>query len=249
LCVGDVNGSRAATLLKKAIIAENMGEITSTQGVGIDIPVYLNSEVEAGAISLSFQYPEDKISIKEIRIENPLISDDDFMYSVIDGTIYLAWTATSPWTIRSNEPFMIISAVVKNGTQNEEISAIGEIEELEVADMNATKIDDIALRLPMVKVIENTNNSGLSFGVCRPNPVNNISTILYSIPENGHVKIELFNAIGECSAVLHSAYSDKGNYEIELNSDGLAAGIYTCKLSFTTSEKTAAVNKMIVVVK
>jgi hypothetical protein len=63
-----------------------------------------------------------------------------------------------------------------------------------------------------------------------PNPFNPTTTIEYSIPSNGLVNLNVFNAIGEKVGVLVNEFKDAGNYEIVFNSGELTSGIYFYKL-------------------
>jgi hypothetical protein len=64
-----------------------------------------------------------------------------------------------------------------------------------------------------------------------PNPFNPTTKINYSIPYESSVKLEIFNYLGEKITTLVNDVKQKGNYEIEFNSYGLASGIYFYKLS------------------
>ena len=59
-----------------------------------------------------------------------------------------------------------------------------------------------------------------------PNPFNPATTIEYSIPENGLVKLIVTNAIGEEVATLVNEFKDAGNYKSLFNAFELSSGIY-----------------------
>ncbi len=67
-----------------------------------------------------------------------------------------------------------------------------------------------------------------------PNPFNSSSVIEYSVPLDGNILIELFNAIGERVKTLVNKFQTKGVYTINLSSDDLSSGIYLYKLQTET---------------
>jgi len=63
-----------------------------------------------------------------------------------------------------------------------------------------------------------------------PNPFNPETNINYSIAKEGHVKLTVFNAIGNKVATILNEYKPDGNYSIQLNGINLASGIYLYRL-------------------
>lgn len=63
-----------------------------------------------------------------------------------------------------------------------------------------------------------------------PNPFNPSTIIKYSIPENGYVKLSVYNLIGEEVAVLVNEVKDQGFYEATFNAAELPSGTYIYKI-------------------
>ncbi len=63
-----------------------------------------------------------------------------------------------------------------------------------------------------------------------PNPFNPSTTINYSIPKEGLVKIKLFDILGREVALLVNSQMQAGSYKVEFNSAGLASGVYIYSL-------------------
>ncbi len=76
-----------------------------------------------------------------------------------------------------------------------------------------------------------------------PNPFNPTTTIEYSIPENGNVKLVVYNSLGEEVTTLVNAYKEAGSYKVNFGAVRLSSGIYYYRLISGTY---LSVKKMIV---
>ena len=83
-----------------------------------------------------------------------------------------------------------------------------------------------------------------------PNPFNPSTTIKYSIPEDGYVKLAIYNMLGEEVAMLVNTEQKAGMYEVNFSAKGgsasggnaynLSSGVYVYRLetaNFVTSKK------------
>lgn len=77
-----------------------------------------------------------------------------------------------------------------------------------------------------------------------PNPFNPVTEINYSIPEDQHVKISVYNLIGRELKLLVNENQNAGNYSVRFNAGTLPSGIYYYKI---TAGKFTQVRKMIVI--
>lgn len=59
-----------------------------------------------------------------------------------------------------------------------------------------------------------------------PNPFNPSTTIKYSIPEAGHVSINVYNLLGKKVATLINKLNPAGNYEVQFDASRLSSGVY-----------------------
>ncbi|MCH8942671.1 MAG: T9SS type A sorting domain-containing protein [Bacteroidetes bacterium] len=59
-----------------------------------------------------------------------------------------------------------------------------------------------------------------------PNPFNPSTKIVYSLPNDGYVRLSVFNLLGMELRTLVNREQKAGNYEIVFNGTGLASGIY-----------------------
>lgn len=73
------------------------------------------------------------------------------------------------------------------------------------------------------------DNAGLWIQSC-PNPLNNISTIEYYLPEASNVCIALYDINGQKVKIIVNSSQNTGTHRAILNAHDLPAGIYYCKL-------------------
>lgn len=63
-----------------------------------------------------------------------------------------------------------------------------------------------------------------------PNPFNPSTTVRYGVPHEGHVKLEIFNMLGERVALLVDARQTAGFHSVRFGSDALPSGVYYCRM-------------------
>jgi photosystem II stability/assembly factor-like uncharacterized protein len=64
-----------------------------------------------------------------------------------------------------------------------------------------------------------------------PNPFNPTTKIKYSVPENGFVKLSVYNLVGEEVNVLINKQIDAGFYEVTFNAANIPSGVYFYQLN------------------
>ncbi len=73
-----------------------------------------------------------------------------------------------------------------------------------------------------------------------PNPFNPSTIIKYSIPEDGFVKLAVYNMLGEEIAAIVNTTQKAGRYEVNFNASKLSSGVYVYRIeasNFTASKK------------
>ena len=64
-----------------------------------------------------------------------------------------------------------------------------------------------------------------------PNPFNPTTTIAYSLPEDCHVRLEIYNLLGQRVATLGEGWETAGQRAVTWDARGLASGVYVCRLT------------------
>lgn len=64
-----------------------------------------------------------------------------------------------------------------------------------------------------------------------PNPLNSSTTIPYTVQKEGHVKIEIFNSLGQSVALLTDDPHMPGKHEVRFDASNLPSGVYFCRMA------------------
>ena len=113
-----------------------------------------------------------------------------------------------------------------------------------IAKGASDKVEIKGTKSNAIKVLKSDVVTG--FGISNyPNPVQNSSTVSYSIPESGNVSIKLYDMLGFEVATLENSFRTVGSYTVTLNAANLANGTYICKIvsGNNTAVQTVTVTK------
>ena len=195
--------------------------------------------------------------LDNIRIINRSVTPVElvsFNAVVLNNDVHLKWTTE---TETNNSGFEIQRKKTDEDWQNigfiEGHGSTTEEHNYSFADKNIVK-GDYQYRLKQIDYdgslqysdIVDVNISGpteFSLEQNYPNPFNPSTTIKYSIPESGNVKLDVYNSLGEKVETLVNDYRESGNYEVNFEATDLSSGIYFYKLSI---DNYSSVKKMIV---
>lgn len=88
---------------------------------------------------------------------------------------------------------------------------------------------------------EQGNQIPTQFGLKRsfPNPFNPVTTIPFDLPENSHVKIKVFNVLGQLVTILVDDTFERGSYERKFNGENLASGMYIIQANMLSTGNSA----------
>ncbi|MDP2303190.1 MAG: lamin tail domain-containing protein [Ignavibacteria bacterium] len=73
---------------------------------------------------------------------------------------------------------------------------------------------------------ESLNVTNFELSQNYPNPFNPSTLIKFSIPEQSHVKLTIYNVLGNEVKTLMNGFKKAGNYVVEFNAGGLSSGVY-----------------------
>ena len=96
--------------------------------------------------------------------------------------------------------------------------------------------------IPVVGVNTNTNTipKSYSLGQNFPNPFNPSTNIKFNIPKAGHVKLAVYDVLGNQVELLVNNEMAAGSFSTDFNASSLATGVYFYRLeanSFSETKK------------
>ncbi len=245
--VGDVNASYippgSGLKAKSAMTLDYEGLASTTVGSEMTIPVSVERDFDAvGAITLSFNYRNDLIEVLGTNY-----SDDDMFINQEEGILNIGWFSTNAVEFNANTTIAQIRvrvlAEIPAGTELFELNSISEL-----ADANAQTIDDVTLKTIGLTTDKGIVNASELTTSNFPNPFNDHTTISYTLPENGKVKVEVYNSVGMLVKVLVDEYQEAGVNNVDFVSNNVKAGVYVYHITVQgESNNYTAVKRMIVV--
>jgi hypothetical protein len=79
-----------------------------------------------------------------------------------------------------------------------------------------------------------------------PNPASHISTIEYSLETPSFVSLGVYNMLGQKVADLVSKYQFAGEYQVELDAQGLPEGVYVYRLTLDEGRSGIYTKRMVI---
>ena len=241
LCVGDVNGSFIPANTKEALLLSVVEEGVQTIPVNKSFiyNIHSNRDADLGAMTLFMAYDQNRF-----EIENVNTSLDGMRYVIDNGRIALAWSDTKPLSVKNDDPIISLTMNAKE-LVSEATPIFSLLPGSEFADAKANKFENFDLRMASV-ITPNGINEFSMFNY--PNPFNNTTTIVYTLPEPGHARIVLTDLYGKTIRILTDQQDIAGSHSVTVDPAGLSMkpGVYLYKIIFNSATDTyTKANKMV----
>lgn len=195
------------------------------------------------------------------EIENPLpVELSSFSASVIGSTVKLNWKTQTEVNnygfnverkagsrLSEEGNFEKIGFLQGNGNSNSPKYYSFEDDNLSAGKYSyRLKQIDTDGQFEYSKVIEVELGAPMKYELTQnyPNPFNPTTTINFSLPESGNVKLILYNTLGQEVRVIVNEYKESGTHIINFDASGLNSGVYIYKL---TTGNFSAIKKMVVI--
>lgn len=228
LCFGDVNASYVPPSLKiEPNIQLNIKGIKDISSFNdIDIPVFVDQDINIGAISIVFEYPDEIFEVTDVKLNAP--NTETFIYNADEGELKIAYYNPEKFSLAKNDLLFLLSFKIKDMKRLPFKSITISVKaNSELADEYGNVLSNIKLSAP--EILLNRNEFVLGYNY--PNPFFSETEIDYSLAEQGIVNLCVFNPMGEKIAViLNNESKDAGSYKVRFDGSGLASGIYFVKL-------------------
>jgi hypothetical protein len=234
LCYGDVNGSYTPLVKQTPTINMNQSGVKEIQSyTEFELPINIAQANEVGAISLVLDYPESAVEVVDVLLGDA--SASDLVYTDINGVLRISWYNTTARDLSANDALVTLKMRAKDlqYVAGETISIIS-TEESQLGDGNATVLRNVTLNIPKLVVA----NDEYSISVY-PNPFENNTQIVYTLPEDGKVTLRVFNALGEqVKTIANSLLQSAGTYHVDFDASTLTPGTYSYRIEVAGESRT-----------
>ncbi len=224
---GDVNGSYVPSArLSGEIELETEGLMTAGYGERIELPVFADRDIQAGAISLEMMVPAGiRVSgVRTMRASGYKDEAEPVIWNVAGERLLIAWYSINPMAVRKGEAMLWIR--LESMTENEAEWTLGE--NASIADGTGQTITPLYLHIPAIK----TSSHGLFLEQNHPNPCSTTSTVSYCLPEEGQVSLSLKTPDGKLLRYFPQGQMPEGWHQFIVDVSTLSSGLYLYILEF-----------------
>lgn len=233
VATGDLNASYLPNNpLKSDILLSYGGTIHCSPKDEIWIPFKIMNQTEVGAITLDLKYDNSLIEVLD------LTGFDIFKIDHEIGIIKIAWMNIEGKQLAPEDELLQLKVkLLTEIDSNQEVFDL--LPSTEFVDKNATIINGLTLSAPYIQT--GTANIGESNGIdlshaLYPNPIKNTALLKYLLPENGKVKILIYNSVGQPIMLLHEGFEMPGSHSISISTDQFNSnGAYFYKIEFESN--------------
>lgn len=240
LATGDVNGSYTPHIfrLQPIVNIEQAGRIYPSENGSVQLPVYVDQNMNLGALTLFFNLPGEVISVQ---------SDlKDLLYNVHQGRLKIAWSSELGHYFNSGDVLLTIHLKMADNSPDSFI--LQPTIESELADMYANVYEPANLKSPaIIKEKGPVFNQLIAYN--QPNPLHETTTIHCILPSSGKMKIELFDMTGKSMGIIEESTLKAGSYSFNYDASMLPAGIYQYRITLETDKNFYYTNQSMVIIK
>lgn len=245
LVTGDVNKSFVpGTLLKSsALDLRTAGTMNVEKKSAFSVPVSVAEAMELGAISMKIAYPANLVKFDGITV-----ADQKILVNEKDGVITLAYAdltnGKNPVAFKAGQILAKVNfTVLDNAKDGEKVSL-----SLSEGEFVSVKGDvfKAAVSAPEVTVAQPKE---FSVSPNYPNPFNPTTTIAYTLPTSGNVKIDVYNINGQLVSTLVNGMQETGAYKAVWNATNMSSGVYFYRVTFNGVNNSFTQTKSMVLMK
>jgi subtilisin-like proprotein convertase family protein len=170
-----------------------------------------------------------KSGVGSLLVDHVGGSGDNFINTILDDSALIPLASGTPpftGTYRPSNPLLPFNGVTTDGVWKIEIS------DTATGDTGALTGWCVILTFTCptggIQTVEIPN----TYMLCQnyPNPFNPVTKIKYGLPENGNVKLTVYDELGKEVDILQDGYLQANTYEAIFDATNLPSGVYYYKL-------------------
>ena len=246
LCYGDVNGSYTPPTRDNSIELMTEGQLIADSDQELVLPVSIKNTVEMGALTLRFAYPEEYLEIEDVVLA---ATGESLVFSATEGKLTVVWFSLNPIVLAENDVLINIKVHTKDLSNINEPVAFTLEAYSELADGTAQVLENIVIAMPEIVTLTLGVNDNMTDNVrlsIYPNPANDVCIMTYELAEAGRVTVSVYNMMGVKVMDASNGRQDEGKHEMRLNTSALAAGMYSCRITFEGESSWVKTTKLII---
>ena len=232
LCYGDVNGSYTPQNRDNSIELLTEGQLMADSYQEMELPVCLKTAAAVGAITLRFAYPEEYLEIEDVVLA---ATGESLLFTANEGELRTVWYSLQPLALAANDDLVILKVLTKDLSNIDEPVAFTLEAYSELADGSANVLEGVIIAMPEIVTetmgVSDNAADGLSLSVY-PNPANDVCRLSYQLSETGRVTVSVYNIMGVKVMDVADVRQEEGRHELQLSTSNLAAGVYSCRITF-----------------
>jgi len=246
------NWAMVKELTEENIILQSDESLITNKHEYFEVPLRISTKMnELAAIGLELCYPHEKFKLISASMSNTvkdsgpvkinptleeiIAANDDLLVTDDNGVIRVVFATTDYFDIAANEELVRLGFSPLNNEGRGELDFKLKGTGL-IANQYGEINEDAYLTMPKIFVQGDEPEAGYKFSGY-PNPFSNNATLTYTIPENGKVKLNVYNAIGKLVSELVNETQAGGNHTVVFSQQSLSYGMYTFKLEFEGIDK------------
>jgi parallel beta-helix repeat protein len=246
LCYGDVNGSYNPATRDNSIELMTEGQLIADSYQEVEMPVSIKQAIEMGALTLYFGYPEEYLEIEDVVLA---ATGESLVFSATEGKLTAVWFSLNPVVLAENDVLINIKVHTRDLSNIDEPVAFTLEAYSELADGSANVIEDVVIAMPAIitETLGMSDNATESVRLSvYPNPVKDVCTMTYELAEAGHVTVSIYNMMGVKVMDVADFRQESGQHEMRLSTESLAAGMYSCRITFEGESSWVKTTKLII---
>ena len=207
-----------------------------------DLPIYLMNSGSIGAVSLVLNFPADLVSIEDVTMNT---NEGVINWAVQGNELRIGWYSPIAMELSAGDIMAVLhlkTTQIFNDQSIIEFSlAANSANELadgqyEIIPNAIIGIDAIIASSTSVQDLSNQDPSNIKLKNY-PNPFSGITTLVYELPCDGQVNLEIYDIVGRVINTLVSEVKKQGVYNQKFDANILPPGIYMARLTLITEGK------------
>lgn len=215
--IGDINGSATANIdgssvesRSNNVLAFEIEPVTATMGQYFEVPVYANDFENIFGFQYTLTFDASKMELTDIIAGSLNVSESNFgTHRLGEGILTSSWNEEIPVSVKSNEPVFTLKFKSNGNIVNHQVLNM-------VSNVTPAMAFDSEQKVLQTKL--NVRSVGQEGGYAlmqnKPNPFTDKTSITFSLPENGHAILKVFDLTGKTIKVVSGDYA-KGENTIE----------------------------------